>query len=368
MLIPEVRVSAGIILQDNKALLTLRSEKQFIPSVWQFPGGKANGNETPIRTLKRELKEELDIDVLDAHLLAIQTYQFAPTQEWIIYFYLINMFDGEIIPAENQILSWTSIHEFDDLPIIKPTRRIMDILKMANVTKPKNDFIWENIWSLETKEFSSYQTRIRRAGIKIQTLQKIGLQPRNSERIIDVGSGTGEVAIFLKEKYSNIQYETLCVEKSPNAVGKLRSRIPKDGTIEVIESDVCNIPVPSDFFDKVFAISIIEHVQEVGSFLREINRIIKSDGELYISQSNKMSAHRIDWHIRKFFHRWPYGYQKYYTPSELNKLLQSWFKIEETMISLPDSDAPIHRFIDKAINAILPNWGRNIFVRARRIK
>lgn len=365
MKLPKVRVSAGILLKENKVLLTLRSEKQFIPFVWQFPGGKANKGEASIQALRRELKEELNIEVQAARLIAIQIYQFAPTQEWIIYFYLIDKFEGNIIAAENQTLHWTNIYDFDDLSIIKPNKKIMDTLRTMN-TESKNNFVWEDVWALDTKEFSSHQTRIRRGAVKVSTLQNIGLQIQEGERIVDLGSGTGEVSFFLKEIFHDIQYETICVEMSPNAVQKLLSRLPDDSSIEAIEGDVCSIPVPSGFFDKALGISIIEHIQPVELFLAEVHRVLKPNGEFFISQSNTLSAHHADWHIRKFLNRWPYGYQKYYTLSELEKLLQPWFALEETKIVLPDTDAPIHRFLDKTINNVMPNWGRNMFIRTRR--
>ncbi len=366
MSVPEIVVSAGIILNDGKVLLTLRSEKQFVPFVWQFPGGKVNKGESHIQALKRELMEELNIDVLDVHLMAIQTHQFTPTQEWIIYFYLVDRFTGEIRAAENQTLIWTSVYEFDELPIIKPNRKIMNSLKIIT-TKSKTNFIWEDIWSLETKEFSSLSTRLWRGAAKVRALHKLGFNVQQADRVIDLGSGTGDVSLLLRDEHHNIHYETLCVEKSPNAIKKLTTRLPEDGSIEVIESDVCTIPVPSGFFNMALGVSIIEHVEGAESFLAEVHRILKPNSEFFICQSNRMSAHCIDWQIRKIINHWPYGYQRYYTLSELVNILSPWFIVEEAIISLPDTDAPVHRFIDKMFNIILPKWGRNIFVRARRI-
>ncbi len=52
---------AGIMLMtpDGKALFLLRSPQSHRPNMWDFPGGKADDNETPEMTAKRETKEEI---------------------------------------------------------------------------------------------------------------------------------------------------------------------------------------------------------------------------------------------------------------------------------------------------------------------
>jgi 8-oxo-dGTP diphosphatase len=56
------KVVAGIIFKDNKILIAQRKGGKH-DGLWEFPGGKIEENETPIEALKRELIEELDINV-----------------------------------------------------------------------------------------------------------------------------------------------------------------------------------------------------------------------------------------------------------------------------------------------------------------
>lgn len=63
-----VEVVAAIIVKDSKVLVCKRpSNKPLNPLMWEFPGGKIEEGETKIEALKREIKEELslDIEVLD---------------------------------------------------------------------------------------------------------------------------------------------------------------------------------------------------------------------------------------------------------------------------------------------------------------
>jgi 8-oxo-dGTP diphosphatase len=59
---------AGIIFfnSKNEVLLLLRDNKQGIPypNMWDIPGGMVEENETPERTIRREMEEEMEINDL----------------------------------------------------------------------------------------------------------------------------------------------------------------------------------------------------------------------------------------------------------------------------------------------------------------
>ncbi len=55
----------GIILKDKKLLVVQKITKDNRPE-FIIPGGKREGSETDIETLARELKEEIQVDLIDA--------------------------------------------------------------------------------------------------------------------------------------------------------------------------------------------------------------------------------------------------------------------------------------------------------------
>ncbi len=57
-----VLVTAAVIERDNAFLLTRRLEGTHLAGTWEFPGGKCEGIETPQACLRRELREELDVE------------------------------------------------------------------------------------------------------------------------------------------------------------------------------------------------------------------------------------------------------------------------------------------------------------------
>ena len=58
-----IHVACAIIELGGKILCTQRSEAMNMPLKWEFPGGKLERGESPEECLKRELQEELGIEV-----------------------------------------------------------------------------------------------------------------------------------------------------------------------------------------------------------------------------------------------------------------------------------------------------------------
>jgi 8-oxo-dGTP diphosphatase len=58
-----IRVTAAVMVNDGMMLIAKRKPTARLPNLLERPGGKVEPKETPDECLKRELKEEFDIDV-----------------------------------------------------------------------------------------------------------------------------------------------------------------------------------------------------------------------------------------------------------------------------------------------------------------
>ena len=65
-----MRVVCGILIWNDKVLVGQRKlDNKSYPGKWEFLGGKIEDGETEWEAIKREFKEELDIDVYPFHEL-----------------------------------------------------------------------------------------------------------------------------------------------------------------------------------------------------------------------------------------------------------------------------------------------------------
>lgn len=71
-----IEVAAGLVFRDGKLLITQRPADGHLAGLWEFPGGKREANESFEDCLRRELMEELGIEVEIRELVESITHSY----------------------------------------------------------------------------------------------------------------------------------------------------------------------------------------------------------------------------------------------------------------------------------------------------
>lgn len=117
-----IKVSAGVLIDNGKVLITRRASKENFAGGWEFPGGKLELGETPQQCLARELKEELNIDVAVGDFCTEVTHKYEAICVNLIAYYCA-MIKGEISLSVHDQYQWIKIEdllEYDLLPADVP--------------------------------------------------------------------------------------------------------------------------------------------------------------------------------------------------------------------------------------------------------
>mgnify|MGYP000156122761 CR=1 FL=1 len=110
-----IRVSCAIIVNaKKKVLVTQRSALMPLPLKWEFPGGKIEVGETAEACLIREIKEELNIEILITGSLPPNDHQYPYKLIRLIPF-ICQQKDGEIILKEHADYKWLDAKDLLDL-------------------------------------------------------------------------------------------------------------------------------------------------------------------------------------------------------------------------------------------------------------
>jgi len=122
--------AAALVDVDGRVLVQQRPEGKAMAGLWEFPGGKVEGDESLEQTLIRELKEELDIDVTAA-CLAPFTFASHAYDDFrlLMPLFVCRVWEGTPKSVEGQALQWLRPMRMGDLAMPPADRPLVAMLR-----------------------------------------------------------------------------------------------------------------------------------------------------------------------------------------------------------------------------------------------
>lgn len=125
-----IEVVAAIIKKDNEIFATQRGYGDF-KGGWEFPGGKIEAGENPEQALRREIKEELTVEIEVGELLHTVEFDY-PTFHLTMHCFVCALVSGELELKEHQTAKWLTKEKLDsvewlpaDVEVAEQVRRIL---------------------------------------------------------------------------------------------------------------------------------------------------------------------------------------------------------------------------------------------------
>lgn len=123
-----VEVAVGVILRDNQVFISKRADILHQGGKWEFPGGKREDHETIEQTLVRELKEEIDIEVLNQRPLMVIEHDYGDKQVRLDI-RVVDSFIGDPNNREGQISRWIALDSLQDYQFPEANMPIIERLQ-----------------------------------------------------------------------------------------------------------------------------------------------------------------------------------------------------------------------------------------------
>lgn len=123
-----IEVAAGLVFRDGKLLITQRYPDAHVGGLWEFPGGKREGCESFEACLKRELREELGIEVDVKELIESITHDY-PERRVKLNFYRCELLKGEPEAIGCPALCWISVNELESYQFPAADARLLQKLR-----------------------------------------------------------------------------------------------------------------------------------------------------------------------------------------------------------------------------------------------
>ena len=125
-----VEVAAGIVFRDGKILITQRRSQDHLGDLWEFPGGKREAEESFENCLRRELREELGIDVAVCELVNSVTHQY-PEKTVQLKFYRCVWVRNEPKAIGCQAFAWVGTPQLADYSFPAADTQLLETLRKS---------------------------------------------------------------------------------------------------------------------------------------------------------------------------------------------------------------------------------------------
>ncbi|MEO6182604.1 MAG: 8-oxo-dGTP diphosphatase MutT [Verrucomicrobiota bacterium] len=123
-----IEVSAGLVFRGGLVLITQRRQQDHLGGLWEFPGGKRECDESDEACLRRELQEELGIEVEVQELIETISHSY-PEKTVHLKFFRCALLKNEPQPIGCASVAWVSAGQLVDYPFPEADVQLLEKLR-----------------------------------------------------------------------------------------------------------------------------------------------------------------------------------------------------------------------------------------------
>ena len=124
----KIEVVAAVILKAGEYFATQRGYGEF-EGLWEFPGGKIEPGENCYEALKREIQEELGVNIAVDEFLCTTDYDY-PSFHLTMHCYLCSIESGSIELREHKSARWLTAETLDSVEWLPADRAVVEKLSV----------------------------------------------------------------------------------------------------------------------------------------------------------------------------------------------------------------------------------------------
>ena len=128
-----------------------------------------------------------------------------------------------------------------------------------------------------------YEDRLRKARTILAVLTDALQRDLRPLRLLDIGASTGIIADFLAEHFA----EVIGVDVDMEAIRYARSRFRRENLAFYV-GDATQLPAANESIDVIVCAHVYEHVSDARRLLREMQRVLSTDGVCYFAAGNRL--------------------------------------------------------------------------------
>lgn len=126
-----------LIEDGNRLLLQNRVKNDW--KGYTFPGGHVEQGESFVDAVKREMKEETGLDILNPRLVGIKQFPRKDGKyeegRYIVLLFKANHFSGEVVSSEEGEMEWIDRNRLDEIETVEDFKDLLKVMDDPKLTE-----------------------------------------------------------------------------------------------------------------------------------------------------------------------------------------------------------------------------------------
>ena len=132
---PAIQVAIAVLRRGGEVLVRRRRPEEALPGVWEFPGGKIGEGETPAAAARREVLEEMGLDLVPSALALRETIEHEYPGTRVRLFVFEGVCAESPAPSDGASWAWLAPSELARRPIPEANRGLVARLAAEGVSR-----------------------------------------------------------------------------------------------------------------------------------------------------------------------------------------------------------------------------------------
>ncbi len=125
---PKKQVCAAVIRRNGLTLICSRPKATILRDKMEFPGGKVEPGESIHECIVRELREELNAEILPLDVIAEVEHEYPNGLLNIVFIRCVLKEGSEPVPCEGQEIRWVPTRELHNVDFLEADREFASLI------------------------------------------------------------------------------------------------------------------------------------------------------------------------------------------------------------------------------------------------
>lgn len=148
-----VELTVLCLIQDGeKILLQNRVKKDW--KGYTLPGGHVEAGESFVDAVKREMKEETGLDILNPKLVGIKQFPFKNEDgvdcRYIVLLFKAEEFKGEVVSSSEGEMTWVRYEQLSSMDTVDDLEDLLDVFNNPDLTEFQY-LVDGDVWTVSKK-------------------------------------------------------------------------------------------------------------------------------------------------------------------------------------------------------------------------